>query len=193
MEPIMKKELGALSVTYPTLTLLVGTLVAGKPNFITIAHQGILNHANPQYISIGVGKTHYSNQGIKLNKTFSINVPSEDLVIPTDYVGMYSGHKHDKSKLFDVFYGELKTAPMIKSCGLNAECKLYDVYDLPTHEVFIGEIVQTYCEESILREGKIDISKLNPLLFDMSSRKYWSLGREVAQCWSVGKNYKPEE
>jgi flavin reductase (DIM6/NTAB) family NADH-FMN oxidoreductase RutF len=189
----MKKALGAPAFTYPTLTVLVGAVINDKPNFITIAHQGILNHAKPQYISIGMGKTHYTNQGIKENKAFSINVPSEDLVIKTDYVGLYSGHKHDKSKLFEVFYGELKTAPMIKSCALTAECKLHDVYDLPTHEVFIGEIVQLYCEDSILTDGKIDISRLKPLLFDMSSRKYWSLGREIAQCWSVGKDYKPQE
>ena len=141
-------------------------------------------------MSIGVSKAHYTNQGIKENKTFSLNIPSEDLVVQTDYVGLYSGKKHDKSALFNLFYGQLETAPMIAECLVNAECRLHDVYELPTHDVFIGEIVETYAEESILANGSIDIAKLKPLLFDMASRKYWTLGEAIANCWSVGKDLK---
>ena len=70
------------------------------------------------------------------------------------------------------------------------ECRLYDTYDTPTHDLFIGEIVETHVDESVLTEGKIDIAKLRPLLFDMSSIKYWSLGHPVADCWKVGKQLK---
>jgi hypothetical protein len=31
---------------------------------------------------------------------------------------------------------------------------------------------------------------VRPLLFDMASKKYWSLGEPVAKCWSVGKKYR---
>jgi flavin reductase (DIM6/NTAB) family NADH-FMN oxidoreductase RutF len=186
----MKKRLGGVNALYPSLTTLVGATVNGKPNFITIAHVGILNHAKPQLISLGMGKTHYTNQGIKENKTFSVNIPSETLVVETDYAGIFSGKKHDKSRLFEIFYGELKTAPMIGECLINMECKLYDLYDTPTHDVFIGEIADTYVEESALKDGAVDVSTLKPLLFDMSSRKYWSLGGEVAKCWHIGKELK---
>jgi flavin reductase (DIM6/NTAB) family NADH-FMN oxidoreductase RutF len=186
----MKKRLGDINVLYPTLTTLVGATVNGKPNFVAIAHVGILNHAKPELISLGMGKTHYTNQGIKENKTFSVNIPSETLVVETDYVGIFSGKKHDKSRLFDIFYGQLQTAPMIKECPVNMECKLYDLYDTPTHDVFIGEIVEAYVEESALKDGAVDISKVKPLLFDMSSKKYWSLGGEIGKCWHIGKELK---
>ena len=106
----------------------------------------------------------------------------------TDYVGLYTGKKHDKSTLFKVFYGQLETAPMITECLVNAECTLHDVYDTATHDIFIGEIVETYADETVLEEGRIDIAKLKPILFDMASRKYWSLGRDIAKCWSIGKD-----
>jgi len=104
--------------------------------------------------------------------------------------GMVSGKKTDKSGVFDIFYGELAKAPMIEACKLNMECRLYDVYDTPTHDLFIGEIVETYAEESVITEGKVDIAKVKPLLFDMSSIKYWSLGKPIAGCWNVGKQMK---
>ena len=150
----MKTQLGGMNVLYPTPTVLVGAIVDGKPNFLTIAHIGIVNHAKPFLISLSLGKVHYTNAGIKENKVFSVNLPSENLVVQTDYVGMVSGKKTDKSGVFDIFYGEPAQAPMIEACPLNMECSLYDVYDTPTHDLFIGEIVQTYSEYH--RESSIE-------------------------------------
>ena len=42
----------------------------------------------------------------------------------TDFCGLVSGRDIDKAALFDVFYGELKTAPMITECPLSLECRL---------------------------------------------------------------------
>jgi flavin reductase (DIM6/NTAB) family NADH-FMN oxidoreductase RutF len=186
----MKEKLGAVNALYPTPTVLVGATVNGKPNFITIAHIGIMTH---NHISLGMGKPHYTNTGIKENKTFSVCLPSEDLVIETDYCGIMTGKKTDKAVLFDIFYGELKTAPMIQQCKVCMECRLDRTIDFPTHDVFVGEIVQTFADESVLSDKKIDVSKLKPLLFDMSSKKYWSLGGEIAQCWNIGKQLKIEK
>ena len=186
----MKKKLDGINVLYPIPTTIVGAMVDEKPNFLTIAHIGIVNHAKPFLISLSLGKAHYTNAGIKENKSLSVNIPSEDLVVETDYVGIVSGKKTDKSSVFEIFYGELESAPMIKTCPLNMECKLYDTYDTPTHDLFIGEIVQTYADEAVLSDGKVDITNVKPLLFDMNSIKYWSLGDAVANCWNVGKQLK---
>ena len=187
---IMKRKLGGVNVLYPTPTTIVGAMVDGRPNFITIAHVGIVNHGTPQLISLSMAKVHYTNEGIKENKAFSVNIPSENLVTETDYAGLVSGKKTDKSGLFEIFYGGEENAPMIKECPLNMECKLYDIYDTPTHDLVIGEIVETYANESILTDEKVDLSKLKPLLFDMSSIKYWSVGGVIANCWNIGKELK---
>ncbi len=186
----MKKTLDGINVLYPTPTTIVGAIVDGKPNFITIAHIGIVNHAKPYLISLSMAKPHYSNIGIKENKAFSVNIPSENLVVETDYVGLVSGKKTDKANVFEVFYGSLEQAPMITACPINMECTLYDTYDTPTHDLFIGEIVETYADESVLKDGKVDLSRVKPLLFDMSSIQYWSIGNPLAKCWNVGKKMK---
>ncbi len=184
------KQLGPVNALYPMPTTLVGATVNGKPNFITIAHVGIMNHGTPQYISLGMAKVHYTNAGIKENKTFSVCLPSENLMVETDYCGIMTGKKTDKAALFEVFYGELKTAPMIRECPVCMECRLEKTFDFNTHDIFIGEIVETYADESVLSEGKVDISKLKPLLFDMSSIKYWAVGESLGKCWNAGKQLK---
>jgi len=83
----VKTKLNGINVLYPTPTVLVGAIVNGKPNYITIAHIGIVNHARPYLISISSAKAHYTNAGIKENKAFSVNIPSETLVVETDYAG----------------------------------------------------------------------------------------------------------
>jgi flavin reductase (DIM6/NTAB) family NADH-FMN oxidoreductase RutF len=186
----VKKTLDGINVLYPTPTTIVGAIVEGKPNFNTIAHIGIVNHARPYLISLSMAKPHYTNAGIKANRAFSVNIPSEDLVVETDYVGIVSGKKKDKSGIFEVFYGHLEKAPMITECPINMACKLYDVYDTPTHDLFIGEIVETFADESVLKDGKVDLARVKPLLFDMSSIKYWSIGKPVAGCWNIGKQLK---
>lgn len=184
------KPIGPVNALYPMPTTLVGATVGGKPNFLTVAHVGILNHGTPQYLSIGLGKAHYSNAGIHANGTFSICLPSEDLMAETDYCGIVTGKKTDKAALFDIFFGILETAPMIRQCPVNMELKLHDVLDFSTHDVFIGELVQTYADDQVMADGKIDIARLRPLLFDMASVKYWRLGPSVGDCWKTGKSLK---
>ena len=86
-------------------------MVAGKPNFITIAHIGIVNHAKPHLISISMGKVHYTNAGIRENKEFSVNVPSEKLVVETDYVGIVSGKKWTNQECSTSFTAAFQRRP----------------------------------------------------------------------------------
>lgn len=187
----MKRNLGPVNALYPSLTTIVGAVVDGRPNFLTIAHVGIMNHGQPQYLSFGINKKHHTNQGILEHREFSVCIPGEEMVVETDYVGLVTGKNTDKSGVFELFKGELDFAPLIQGCPVCMECRLARVVDFETHDVFIGEIVATHASESVLRpDGTIDIARVRPLLFDMASIKYWSLGAEVAPCWSVGKELK---
>jgi flavin reductase (DIM6/NTAB) family NADH-FMN oxidoreductase RutF len=180
----MKKSLGAKNCLYPLPTVLIGANVGGRPNFVTMAHVGIMDLGS---VSLGMNKTHYSNAGIKENQTFSVNLPSVAMVKETDYCGLVSGKDANKAALFETFYGKLKTAPMIRQCPLNMECRLIQTVDFPRHDIFIGEVVETHCDEEFLTDGLPDFAKIQPLLFVMSDRSYYRLGDRFAKAWSVGK------
>ena len=70
---------------------------------------------NPPMMGVALNKRHYTPTGSRECQSFSINIPPVDLVAAqrTDYCGLVSGRETDKSELFDLFYGELGTAPMI--------------------------------------------------------------------------------
>ena len=106
-----KLKLGKTLPQLPLPVCLLGANVNNKPNFNTIAWFNML-HGTPPLFGITMSKQHYTNAGIKENKSFSINIPSNNMVGVTDYCGLKSGSEVDKSKEFNLFYGELKTAPM---------------------------------------------------------------------------------
>ncbi len=188
-----KKKIGPSSTLYPMPTTIIGANVKGKPNFLTIAYCGIIEF-KPPTIFIASGKNHYTNIGIKENQTFSVNIPSADMAEVTDHIGIYSGNEIDKSELFDVFYGELQTAPMVKEAPLNLECKVVKTIDIGgRHDLFVGEIVETHVNEDCLIDGKPDVKKINPIIFSMHDNNYWKIGELIGGAWKIGRDYKKKD
>lgn len=194
---MMKNKIKVGPYLFPMPVVLVGATVNGKPNFEPLAYVSIVEH-KPPLISISSYETHYTNIGIKENQTFSVNTPSEGMIEITDYCGINSGEEVDKSEIFDVFYGELKTAPMITHAPLNLECKV--IKTIPTkeitgaeksHEIFIGQIIQAYADDYYLTNEIPDIQKLNPILYSIDNY-YWKLSENIGKAFVVGNNYKKE-
>ena len=186
-----KIKINPKSYLYPMPVVIVGSIIDKKINFMTIAYCNIVEH-NPPTIFISASKNHYKNEGIRKNKTFSVNTPSEEIIEGTDYCGIISGKEADKSDVFEVFYGELKTAPMISKAPLNLECRVIKTIAIKEltgaekgHEFFIGEVVNAYAEEKYLTEGAPDISKINTFTYSM--KQYWKVGKPIAKAWEVGK------
>ena len=181
-----KKEIGADNICYPMPCSLVGVNVAGKATFLAVAWFSMVN-VKPPYLMLALAKGHYSNPGITENGTFSVNIPSVSMAEATDFCGIVSGKKHDKSKVFEVFYGRLKTAPMIKECPYSLECRLVKNVELPGDELFIGEVVAAYTDERFMTGGVPDLVKMKPFILSMADRRYVALGDEIGKAWELGK------
>jgi flavin reductase (DIM6/NTAB) family NADH-FMN oxidoreductase RutF len=183
-----KTKLDKNAFLYPMPMVLVGAVVDGRANFMAVGWVSRVNF-NPPMMAVALGKSHYTNAGIHRNKAFSVNIPGIALMEKVDYCGIVSGEKTDKSKIFDIFYGELPGAPMIRDCPISLECRLVDTVDLPTNSLFIGEIMAAYSEERYLTEGKPDIKKISPFTLTMPDNNFWKVGENAGKAWSVGKNF----
>jgi flavin reductase (DIM6/NTAB) family NADH-FMN oxidoreductase RutF len=185
-----KIKIGNKNYLYPNPIVLVGANVNGKPNYLNVSYCGIVNRI-PAMISISLNRDHYTCEGIKQNKSFSINIPSLDMLEVTDYCGIVSGKEVDKSKLFNTFYGEIKDAPMIQECPINMECKVIQELDVGgTNIIIIGEVVQTYSEEKYITNNIPDLKKINPILVSIYEFNYYSVGEKIGKAWDVGKNIR---
>ncbi len=189
----MKKvTLGAQTLLYPMPAFLIGANVAGRANFMTAAWSGIAN-SNPPMVTVALQHHRHTLKGIKENGTFSINVPTENQVKETDYCGIVSGTKQDKAADcgFAVFYGLLKTAPLIEQCPLNLECKVVHILNLGSHALVVGQIEETHVSEGCTTGGLPDATKVRPIIYGSGSEKrYYGLGAPLAQAFSAGKDLK---
>ena len=173
----------------PMPVTLVGAMALGRPNFMAAAWVTRVGH-KPPLVGVSINHRQFTGQGIRETGTFSLCLPGPDLVDRTDYCGLVSGRTVDKAALFDVFYGALETAPMIRECPLCLEVRLSQVVELPAHGLFLGEIVAGWADGEILTDGRPDVAKYRPLVLTMPDNRYWTLGEVVADAWSVGKTLK---
>ncbi len=190
-----KVLMGAQTLIYPMPVLLIGAKVHDKPNFMAAAWCGIAN-GEPPMISVAIRHQRYTLRGIKQNLTFSVNVPSTDIVRETDYCGIISGSKVNKVDIcqFNVFYGKLDNAPLIKQCPVNLECEVVHILDLGSHLLIVGRIEETYVSQVCLTDGKPDVNKIKPLIYCSDPAcHYQAFGEVIAKAFSIGEELKHRE
>jgi flavin reductase (DIM6/NTAB) family NADH-FMN oxidoreductase RutF len=183
-----KKKIGPEPLILPMPALIVGANVNGRPNFMIASWCGIAAF-KPPAITVAMNKVRYTLRGIKENGTFSVNIPSCEDLKKTDYCGIYSGKKRDKSQIFDTFYGELKSAPLVRECPVNLECRALHYLDMKSHTLIVGEIIETHITKSCLTDGEVDPGKIDPPVYIRNTMKYHRLGEVVASAFNVGKEH----
>ncbi|MBN1531475.1 MAG: flavin reductase family protein [Spirochaetes bacterium] len=184
-----KIKLGTNIFDYPMPVTLLGSVTPeGKANFMALGWLSRVN-GNPPMVAIGVNRVHHTVKGIRAHGEFSINYPAAEMLRAADYCGIHSGAKTDKSGLFELFRGDLAHAPMIAACPLCYECRVFRTVDLPSHDLFIGEIVNVFCEERFLTDGKPDIKKMNLYTLTIPDNAYWSVGERIGSAWKDGVGF----
>jgi flavin reductase (DIM6/NTAB) family NADH-FMN oxidoreductase RutF len=187
-----KKEFGPQPWLFPNPTVLLGTVYDGKVDFAPYAWCGITG-GEPPTVAVGVRHERHTLKGIYQNRAFSVNVPSVDLLVETDYCGMVSGAQEDKANHcgFKVFYGTLETAPLIEQCPVNLECEVIHLLNVGVHMLVIGKIVQSHVNEDCLTDDQPDILKIKPFVYSRGpTARYNAVGEVLGQAFDAGKKLK---
>lgn len=187
-----KIAIGARTLLYPLPTVLVGANVDGKPNFSAYAWCGIVN-SRPPMLSVAFQHHRHTLKGVKQNGTFSVNIPSVELVKETDYCGLVSGREADKVAdcKFNIFYGTLANAPLISECPINLECRALHNLNLGSHEMVVAQIEEVYVTDSCLTDGEPDVTKIRPFLWvTRPTNQYWTFGKPIGEAFSIGQQVK---
>lgn len=188
----VKIKLEPIPLLFPHPTVLVGANVNGKPDFATVAWINIAS-GTPPSVAIALNHARHSLKGIKENMTFSVNIPGIDMVKETDYCGIVSGARRDKVKDcgFEVFYGELDSAPFIERCPANISCVAKHIIDLGSHYLIAGIIKEILVSDDCLTDGKADTSKIKPIIYvNYPSMEYRTVGELIAPAFRIGKEIK---
>lgn len=141
----------------PVPAVMVSCGQGDESNIITVAWTGIVN-SEPPMTYVSVRKERHSHHLIKESGEFVINLVTEELAFATDYCGVRSGKDVDKfreMKLTPV-KGEKVDCPVIKESPVNLECRVREVHEYGSHDMFVADIVNVQVNEELMDEkGRI--------------------------------------
>jgi len=169
--------------------------VAGRKNFgsahalVTTPQPCVMiatwdkDHTPDVMMAAWAGQLDYTQIVISLS---TVSFADERTVAESDYFGLVSGNKvPDKVARagFTITPSPNVDAPIINEYPLTLECRVVSFED----GMLIGEVVNQSADESILTDGKVDLTKLKPIVFDAAAMCYRALGDSVGKAWGSGK------
>ncbi len=147
-------------------------------NVLTVAWCGV-DSSEPPAIHVSVRPSRFSHRIIKEGGSFTVNLPTRDLLRQVDVCGTVSGRFGDKFERAGLTAAPASVveAPIVAECPVNFECRVIHVVSLGAHDMFIGEIVARHADESLVAKGRVAFEKL--ALIAYVPGEYWCLGERI--------------
>ena len=154
------------------------------PDVMMAAWAGQYDH---NQIVVSMSK-HKTTDNLELTGAFTVSFADIRTVAESDYLGIVSGNNvPDKVAKagFTITPSPNVDAPIINEYPLTLECKVVSWKD----GILVGEVVNMSADESILTDGKVDLAKLQPIVFDAAGMCYRAIGEVVGGAWNAGKKF----
>lgn len=168
------------NMLYPVPAVLVSCRdKAGNDNVLTVAWAGTIC-SDPAMLSISVRKERYSHSMIMETGEFVVNLTTKALVQATDYCGVKSGRDEDKFAAMKLTKGEAEkvNVPIIMESPVNIECKVKQVLELGSHDMFVAEVVNVQISDEYMDEkGAFHLNDAGLLAY--SHGQYYELGEKL--------------
>ena len=178
---------GHKSIITPEGVFIIGTYDEnGVPNAMNAAW-GM--QSDEGEITLMLAK-HKTTENFEKTGAFTVAFGTADTVVISDYFGVETGKKVNKIEQAGCHTHPSAhvNAPIIEEYPLTLECKVKS-WDTETGYL-IGEIVASQADESILTDGKVDLGKFRPIIFDPSFNAYRVIGEVVGKAFGDGLKLK---
>ncbi len=175
-----KVSIQASTLLAPLPAVMVSVGDYDNANVITVAWTGIVCSQPPRmYVSIRHDR--FSYDILKRTGEFVVNLTSEQLLAACDYCGIRSGRDMDKfaEMGFTKEKADHVATPMIAESPVIIECKVFEVLNLGSHDMFLADILAVHVDENIMMDGKINYAKAK--LVNYQHGEYYATGRHLGR------------
>ena len=184
-----RKNFNDQAVITPLPAIMIATYDENENPDVMMAAWG--GQCGPKHICFNLS-AHKTTENIRLKKAFTVSFATKGDIVQSDYFGIVSANDvPDKVKKagFTVTKSPNVDAPIVNEYKLTLECKVVKMdEDGNGGARVVGEVINMSADESILdAEGKIDLGKLQPVIFDSSKNTYRVVGEKVGDAWGSGK------
>ncbi|MCD7892698.1 MAG: flavin reductase family protein [Erysipelotrichaceae bacterium] len=187
----MRKNIKVTEAIFPMPVLMIATYNEDGSVDVMNAAWGTMQARD--HVVLSLTETHKTVKNMKERKAFTVSIADVSHVIEADYFGVVSANntpnKFEKSGL-TAFKSENVDAPIIKEFPLCMECEYVEYQDGPYGCGVIGKVVNVNADESVLEDGKVNISKVGAIAFDPYTHGYYKVSERVGEAFKDGLKLK---
>ncbi len=170
---------GTLIYPLPAVLVSCGETEEEK-NLLTVAWTGTIC-SDPAMCYISVRKERHSHAILKRTGEFVINLTTRALCRATDWCGVRSGRDYDKFKEMNLtpLWAKHVKAPLVAESPVAIECRVKQVLELGTHDMFIAEVVGIEVDPQYINPetGKFELERADLVAY--SHGEYYTLGEKI--------------
>ena len=184
---------GTLIYPLPAVRVRCGA-TPDEYNLLTVAWTGTVC-TDPPMCYVSVRPERHSYGIIRRTGEFVINLTTRGLARAADWCGVRSGRDYDKFREMGLTPGKaLKVAaPIVEESPVSIECRVRQVLELGTHDMFLAEVVAVQVDADYIdpATGRFCLERACPIVY--SHGEYFALGEALGHFgWSVRKKPRPK-
>lgn len=183
----MKKEIKTTEAIFPMPVLMIATYNEDNTVDVMNAAWGTMLERN--YVILNLTETHKTVQNIKARGGFTVSIADAKHVVEADYFGVVSGNKvKDKFKnsKLTAIKSDVVDAPIVNEFPIVMECEFVEYQDDEFGCGVIGKVVKVSADDSVMTNGKVDISKVDAIAFDPYTHGYYRVNERVGEAFKDG-------
>jgi len=188
---IMRTKLNITEGIFPMPVLMVATYNEDGSVNVMNAAWGTMQARDT--VALNLTESHKTVKNIKARGAFTVSIADATHVVEADYFGVESGNKNpEKFSRSGLTSSKAETvdAPVINEFPLCLECEFIEYQDNEYGCGVIGKVVNVTADESIMVDGKPDMSLVNAIAFDPYTHGYYKVTERVGEAFSDGLKLK---
>ena len=183
----MRKKLKVTEGIFPMPVLMVATYNEDGSVNVMNAAWGTMQARDT--VALNLTESHKTVKNIKARGAFTVSIADAAHIKEADYFGVETGNKvPDKFARSGLTASKAETvdAPVINEFPLCLECKFIEYQANEYGCGVIGKVVNVTADESVMEDGKLNMSLVNAIAFDPYTHGYYKVTERVGNAFKDG-------
>ena len=183
----MREKLKITEGIFPMPVLMVATYNEDGSVNVMNAAWGTMQERGT--VALNLTETHKTVKNIKARGAFTVSIADAAHVTEADYFGVETGNKvPDKFARSGLTASKAETvdAPVINEFPLCLECEFIEYQSNEYGCGVIGKVVNVTADESVLEDGKLNMSLVNAIAFDPYTHGYYKVTERIGNAFKDG-------
>ena len=184
----MRKNIKTTEAIFPMPVLMIGTY--NEDGSIDVMNAAWGTMLERDQVILNLTESHKTVKNIRDRKAFTVAIANAKNVVQADYFGVVSGNNDNnkfKNSGLTAVKSENVDAPIINEFPICIECELMDG---ESDWGIVGKVVNVSADESVMKDGNVDISLLEAIAFDPFTHGYYKVSERVGNAFSDGLGLK---